>query len=62
MDSSKVISIRKHNGWYLASIKGDHHNFKKDGVRLIATIPHPSKDLSKGVLASLRKITGLELK
>lgn len=29
---------------------------------MIATIPHPTKDLSKGVLASLRRITGLEPK
>ena len=62
MDSSKVISILKQNGWYLASIRGDHHNFKKDGARYIATVPHPTKDLSKGVLASLRQVTGLEFR
>lgn len=62
MDSSKVISILKQNGWYLASVRGDHHNFKKDGVQHIATVPHPTKDLSKGVLASLRRVTGLSLR
>ncbi len=60
MGSSKVISILKRNGWYLASIRGDHHNFKKDGVRFIATIPHPRKDVSKGVLASLKRLTGIK--
>ena len=43
-------------------LEGDHFNFKKDGVRFIATVPHPTKDLSKGVLASLRRVTGLELR
>jgi len=47
MDSSKVISILKQNGWVLVSVRGDHFNFKKDGVRFIATVPHPTKDLSK---------------
>ena len=56
MDSSKVISILKQNGWVLVSVRGDHFNFKKDGVRFIATVPHPTKDLSKGVLASLRRV------
>lgn len=62
MDSSKVISILKQNGWVLVSVRGGHFNFKKDGVRFIATVPHPTKDLSKGVLASLRRVTGLELR
>ena len=31
-------------------------------IHFIATVPHPTKDLSKGVLASLRRVTGLELR
>ena len=62
MDSSMVISILKQNGWVLVSVRWDHFNFKKDGVRFIATVPHPTNDLSKGVLASLRSVTGLELR
>lgn len=41
MDSSAVISLLKKDGWMLKSIKGDHHSFKKEGMRFIITIIHP---------------------
>ncbi len=43
MDSSKVINILKENGWVFKRCKGDHHTFKKEGVKAVVTITHPRK-------------------
>lgn len=59
MDSSKVISILKANGWVLKRCRGDHHTFKKDGVPSIVTVTHPRKDVTIGQLKDISRKSGI---
>ena len=43
----------------LWSVQGSHHVFRKDGMQPIV-IPHPKKDLGKGIVAAIRKAAGIE--
>ena len=50
MSSKELIRILKHEGWYIARIKGSHHHFLHDSKKGIVTIPHPKKDIPIGTL------------
>lgn len=56
-----MIRLLESAGWTLVRIKGDHHHFKHDSNPAIVTVPHPKRDLSVGVLRSIKRITGLKL-
>ncbi len=62
MESRKIIKLLKQNGWVESSYNGDHLTLKKEGVDKLITITHPRKDVSKGLLATIRKISGLKLR
>ena len=49
-----LIKEAEHLGWTLDRITGSHHHFTKPG-RAPLVIPHPKKDLGKGISARLRK-------
>lgn len=59
MKSADLIKEVEAAGWRLARIKGSHHVFQKDGMQPIV-IPHPKKDLGKGIVAAIRKAAGIE--
>jgi predicted RNA binding protein YcfA (HicA-like mRNA interferase family) len=59
MKSADLIKELTAAGFRLESIKGSHHKFKKEGFPPIV-VPHPKKDLGKGLVAKLRKVAGLE--
>jgi predicted RNA binding protein YcfA (HicA-like mRNA interferase family) len=61
ISSREVIRRLKAAGWILARVKGDHHHFKHDLNPAIVTVPHPQRDLSRGVVKSIERITGLKL-
>lgn len=48
------------DGWELVSIKGRHHKIRKNGQTEI--IPVHGKDVKIGLLVSILKRTGLEVK
>lgn len=60
--SREVIKALTAAGWILDRVKGDHHVFAHPSNPLRAVVPHPSKDLSIGVVKNLEKITGLKLR
>lgn len=59
MSSAKLIKQLKAKGFELVSVRGSHHKFRNsDDVTII--VPHPKKDLGKGLVAAIRKQAGLE--
>ena len=59
MKSADLVRELVHAGFVLVRVRGSHHLFKKAGFPPII-VPHPKKDLGKGLVASIRKVAGLE--
>jgi len=53
-DSKELIKLLKRQGWVLDRVRGSHHVFKKGNVSV--SVPHPRKDMSKGLYLELLKI------
>ncbi|GHS89431.1 toxin HicA [Synergistales bacterium] len=47
------------DGWYLVSAKGSHHHYKHDTKQGKVSIPKHGGDLTKRVVASIKKQAGL---
>ena len=60
MKSGDLTRELEANGWQLDRIRGSHHVYKHPENPSIITVPHPSKDLGKGLVAGLRKLAGLK--
>jgi len=60
MSSKDLIKLLKQNGWVLHRISGSHHIFKKAGIEDLITVPHPRKDVPKGLLNAILKQAGLK--
>ena len=53
-----LIKELKSNGFALVSVRGSHHkHHNKANVTVI--VPHPKKELGKGLVAAIRKQAGL---
>ena len=59
MKSGDLIRELTRAGWQLDRIRGSHHIFIKPGHPDIVVVPHPKKDLGKGLVAAIRKQAGL---
>ncbi|MDP4527770.1 type II toxin-antitoxin system HicA family toxin [Alkalimonas delamerensis] len=46
-------------GWVLVRVKGSHHQFRHPDHVMPLTLPHPKKDLGKGLVQKIRKQAGL---
>lgn len=58
MTSADLIRELKAHGFALVTVRGSHHKYRnKAGVTVI--VPHPKKDLGKGLIAAIRKQAGL---
>jgi predicted RNA binding protein YcfA (HicA-like mRNA interferase family) len=58
-----VTRLLEQNGWIYRGTTGDHHNYKKSGEKFIITVPgKPGDELSPGVLADIRRKSGLTLR
>lgn len=56
--SADLIKELKAHGFTLVSVRGSHHKYRnKAGSTVI--VPHPRKDLGKGLIAAIRKQAGL---
>jgi len=42
-------------GWKLKRTKGSHHQFYHSDFNFVVTVPHPKKDLGKGLVAAIKK-------
>ena len=54
-----IVELRK-VGWVLDRTAGSHHVFKHDLRPGIVVVPHPKKDLGKGLVNAIRKQAGLK--
>ena len=60
MKSGDLIEQPKKAGWVLRSVKGSHHVFEHPARPGHLTVPHPKKDLGKGLVHKLLKQAGLK--
>lgn len=58
----KVIDILLENGWHEKRIRGSHHQFAKNGVKNIVTVPTSKKNLPIGTLKNISKQAGIIFK
>lgn len=54
-NSREVIKMLIEDGWYEARITGSHHHFKHAKKIGVVTVPHPKKQIGKGLLNSILK-------
>jgi len=60
ISSREIIRTLKANGWEHVATRGDHHQYRKGGVKV--TVQHPVKDLSLRNIISIEKATGIRLR
>jgi predicted RNA binding protein YcfA (HicA-like mRNA interferase family) len=61
MDSSAVIRLLRAVGWELDRVRGSHHVFKHPQRPGHVVVPHPKKDLGKGLVAAIAKGAGVKI-
>jgi predicted RNA binding protein YcfA (HicA-like mRNA interferase family) len=59
MKSGDLIKELQAAGWVLDRVRGSHHVFVHPTKPGIVVVPHPKKDLGKGLVAKIRKQAGL---
>jgi predicted RNA binding protein YcfA (HicA-like mRNA interferase family) len=59
VDSARLIRELEQAGWQLDRIRGSHHVFVHPERGGIVVVPHPKKDLGKGLVAAIRRQAGL---
>lgn len=58
MTNAEVIERLRDHGFLLVSIRGSHQKLRNaDGI--VVVVPHPKKDLGKGLVAAIWKQAGL---
>ena len=57
-DSDEIIRRLLKEGWIEVSQTGSHRTFKHPEVIKLVTVPHPRKDLSKGLKRAIQKGAG----
>lgn len=56
--SREIINRLQSEGWQEVSHTGSHRTFKKPGIPHLITVPHPKKDLGKGLERTIAKAAG----
>ncbi|WP_404299032.1 type II toxin-antitoxin system HicA family toxin [Halomonas sp.] len=59
MKSGDLIKELEADGWVLDRVKGSHHHFRHSLKPGTITVPHPKKDLKRGLIQAIRKQAGL---
>lgn len=60
MNSRDLTAELKADGWNLDRVNGSHHMFKHATKPGTVVVPHPKKDLGKGLVNAIRKQAGLK--
>jgi predicted RNA binding protein YcfA (HicA-like mRNA interferase family) len=60
MDSRKPIGLLEADGWRHTRTRGSHRPFTHPSKPGTVTVPHPRKDLGKGLVAAILRHAGLE--
>lgn len=58
MNSKALIRELESAGWFLVRTRGSHHAFQHPQRPGTLVVPHPKKDLGKGLVAAIRKQAG----
>lgn len=58
MNSADLIKLLKSKGFTVVSVRGSHHKLR-NAANITLIIPHPKKDLGKGLVAAILKQAGL---
>lgn len=53
--SREIIQLLEYDGWYKVRVAGSHHQFQHNEKAGTVTVPHPKKQLGKGLLNSILK-------
>jgi predicted RNA binding protein YcfA (HicA-like mRNA interferase family) len=59
VNSKALIRELKAAGWQLVRTRGSHHTFQHPLRSGTLVVPHPKKELGKGLIAAIRKQAGL---
>jgi len=59
MNSAALIRALRADGWQLDRVRGSHHVFRHPVKPGLVVVPHPKKDLGKGLVAAIRKAAGI---
>ena len=59
MNSKQIIKRLEDDGWTLRRVQGSHHVYVHPNKPGHISIPHPKKDLGKGLVHQLLKQAGL---
>ena len=63
MKAKEIIKAIEADGWKLVRHESSHRTFVKDGVEKVITVPgHDRDEVSIGVVADIRRISGLRLR
>jgi predicted RNA binding protein YcfA (HicA-like mRNA interferase family) len=49
------------DGWFLDRVKGSHPQFRHATKPGIVTVPHPKKDLKRGLVKSIERQAGIRI-
>ena len=60
MKSGELIRELEQAGWTLRRTVGSHHIFVHPRIPGHLTVPHPRKDLGRGLVHKIRKQAGLK--
>lgn len=60
VDSAALIRKLKDDGWTLRSMRGSHHIFVHPTKGGHVTVPHPKKDLGRGLVKAILKAAGVK--
>jgi predicted RNA binding protein YcfA (HicA-like mRNA interferase family) len=60
MRSREIIKELLADGWRLQRTRGSHHQYAHPTKPGTVTVPHPKKDLGKGLVKAIRKQAGLK--
>jgi predicted RNA binding protein YcfA (HicA-like mRNA interferase family) len=62
LTNSRDIKRRlEQEGWILDRVTGSHHVFKHPLIRQTVVLPHPKKDLGRGLVRNIYKRVGWKL-
>ena len=59
MSSSELVKLIKKAGWELNRVNGSHHVFTHPERGGIVVIPHPKKNLGKGLVRAILQQAGI---
>ena len=53
--SREIIRQLQDDGWFEVRVTGSHHHFKHSSKLGVVTVPHPKKEIGKGLFNSILK-------